>query len=97
MFFQVLGEGSDQHLTIQWNQIRFTGGVAGDTITFQTQLFADGRVQYNYQDLASALPRATTAFSASVGIKGVGTQGPDPCCWLSTMGRMPSSAPARAR
>ena len=31
-----------------------TGGVAGDTITFQTQLFADGRVQYNYQDLASA-------------------------------------------
>jgi hypothetical protein len=78
VFFQVSGEGSDQHLTIQWNQIRFfTGGVAGDTITFQAQLFADGRVQYNYQDLASGAAAGNDGASASVGIKGVGTQGPD--------------------
>ena len=78
VFFQVSGEGSDQHLTIQWNQIRFfTGGVAGDTITYQAQLFADGRIQINYQDLASGAAAGNDGASATVGIKGVGTQGPD--------------------
>ena len=78
VFFQVSGEGSDQHLTIQWNQIRFfTGGAAGDTITFQAQLFADGRIQINYQDLASGAAAGNNGASATVGIKGVGTQGPD--------------------
>jgi hypothetical protein len=78
VLFQVSGEGSDQHLTIQWNQIRFfTGGVAGDTITYQAQLFADGRIQINYQDLASGAAAGNDGASATVGIKGVGTQGPD--------------------
>ena len=78
VFFQVSGAGLDQHLTIQWNNIRFfAGGTAGDTLTFQAQLFADGRVQFNYQDLASAGAAGNNGASATVGIKASGTQGPN--------------------
>jgi hypothetical protein len=78
VFFQVSGSGPDQRLTVQWNQIRFfTGSAAGDTITFQAQLFADGRIKFNYQDLASGAAAGNDGASATVGIKGVGTQGPD--------------------
>jgi hypothetical protein len=65
-------------LTIQWNQIRFfTGGAAGDTLTFQAQLFADGRIKFNYQDLVSDAAAGNNGASATVGVKGAGTQGPD--------------------
>jgi hypothetical protein len=78
VFFEVLGSGPNQHLTIQWNQIRFfSGGVAGDTLTFQAQLFADGRIQFNYQDLVSGAATGNNGASATVGVKGAGTQGPD--------------------
>jgi hypothetical protein len=78
VFFEVSGSGPDQHLTIQWNQIRFfTGGAAGDTLTFQAQLFADGRIRFNYQDLVSDAAAGNNGASATVGIKGAGTQGPD--------------------
>ena len=78
VFFQVSGSGPDQRLTIQWNQIRFfTGGAAGDTLTFQAQLFADGRIQFNYQDLVSGAAAGNNGASATVGIKAAGTQGPD--------------------
>jgi len=78
VFFQVLGSGPDQHLTIQWNQITFfSGGAVGDTITFQTQLFADGRIRFNYRDLVSGAAGGNNGASATVGIKGTGTQGPD--------------------
>src|SRR5262245_57604247 len=78
VFFEVLGSGPNQRLTIQWNQIRFfSGGAAGDTLTFQAQLFADGRIRFNYQDLASGAATGNNGASATVGIKGAGTQGPD--------------------
>ncbi|HEY6401907.1 MAG TPA: PxKF domain-containing protein [Blastocatellia bacterium] len=78
VFFQVSGEGVNQHLTIQWNQIRFfTGGVTADTITFQAQLFADGRIQLNYQDLTSGAVANNEGASASAGVKGAGAQGPN--------------------
>ena len=78
VFFQVSGEGPDQHLTIQWNKIRFfSGGAAGDTLTLQAQLFADGRIRFNHQDLVSGTAAGNNGASATVGIKGAGTQGPD--------------------
>src|SRR5262245_842730 len=78
VFFQVLGSGPTQRLVIQWNQIRFFGGgTAGDTITFQAQLFADGRIQFNYPDLVSGAAAGNNGASATVGIKAAGTQGPD--------------------
>ena len=78
VFFQVLGSGPDQHLTIQWNLITFfSGGTVGDTITFQAQLFADGRIQFNYLDLVSGSAPGNNGASATVGIKAAGTQGPD--------------------
>src|SRR5262249_12944532 len=78
VFFQVLGSGPDQRLTIQWNQIRFfTGGAAGYTLTFPAQWFADGRIISNYQDLVSGSALGNNGGSATVGIKGAGTQGPD--------------------
>ncbi len=66
-------------MVIQWNQIRFfTGGTAGDTITFQVQLFAaDGSVRFNYQDLVSGSAGGNNGASASVGIKDAGNQGPN--------------------
>jgi hypothetical protein len=78
VFFQTLGSGSNQHVTIQWNKIRFfSGGTAGDTITFEAQLFADGRIQTNYSDLVSGTAAGNNGASATVGIKASGTQGPD--------------------
>ena len=78
MFFQVSGAGLNQHLTIQWNKVRFfSGGTAGDTLTFQAQLYADGRIQFNYQDLVSGAAAGNNGGSASVGIKAAGTQGPN--------------------
>ncbi|HEY8461328.1 MAG TPA: PxKF domain-containing protein, partial [Blastocatellia bacterium] len=78
VFFQVSGEGPNQRLTIQWNQVRFfSGGTAGDTLTYQVQLFADGRIQINYQDLESGAAAGNNGASATVGVKAAGTQGPD--------------------
>jgi hypothetical protein len=78
VFFQVSGSGPDQHLTIQWNQVRFfSGGAAGDTITFQAQLFPNGRIKLNYLDLASGAAAGNNGASATVGVKAAGTQGPD--------------------
>ena len=76
--FQVLGVGLDQHLTIQWHQISFfSGGTAGDTLTFQAQLYVDGRIRFNYLDLLSGGAAGNNGGSASVGIKAAGTQGPN--------------------
>jgi hypothetical protein len=78
VYFQVSGDGANQHLTIQWNQIRFfSGGAAGDTITFQAQLFADGRIKLNYPDLTSGAAAGNNGASATAGIKAAGAQGPD--------------------
>jgi hypothetical protein len=78
VFFEVSGSGPNQHLTIQWNQVRFfTGGAAGDTLSFQAQLFADGRIRFNHEDLVSGAAAGNNGASATVGVKGAGTQGPD--------------------
>lgn len=78
VFTQVIGSGANQHLTIQWNNIRFfSGGTTGDTITFQAQLYADGRIQFNYLDLVSGTAAGNNGASATVGIKAAGTQGSD--------------------
>ncbi len=77
VFSQVIGAGPNQHLTIQWNRVRFfSGGTVGDTLTYQVQLYADGRIQFNYQDLVSGTAAGNNGASATVGIKGAGTQGP---------------------
>ncbi|HET9218893.1 MAG TPA: PKD domain-containing protein, partial [Terriglobia bacterium] len=76
VFFQTIGSGANQHLTIQWNNVRFfSGGGAGDTITFQVQLYADGRIQFNYLDLTSGAAAGNNGGSATVGVKAAGTQG----------------------
>ena len=78
IFFQTSGAGVNQHLTVQWNKVRFfSGGLAGDTLTFQAQLFADGRILFNYADLVSGSAAGNNGGSATVGIKNAGTQGPD--------------------
>jgi hypothetical protein len=78
VFYQTLGSGDNQHLTIQWNRVRFAvGGTAGDTITFQAQLYADGRIQFNYPDLVSGTAAGNNGASATVGIKAAGPQGPN--------------------
>jgi hypothetical protein len=78
VLFQVLGAGSTQHLVIQWNEVRFfTGGTAGDPITYQAALYADGSIQFNYLDLVSGSAASNDGASATVGIKDAGTQGPN--------------------
>jgi len=78
VFYQMIGSGANQHLTIQWNKVRFAvGGTAGDTITFQVQLYADGRIQFNYPDLVSGTAAGNNGASATVGFKAAGTQGPN--------------------
>jgi hypothetical protein len=78
VYSQVLGSGANQHLDIQWNSVSFfadsprTGG-----LTFEVQVYADGRIQLNYQSLATGNNGGTNdnAASATVGIKDAGTQG----------------------
>lgn len=78
IFFQTSGSGPNEHLTVQWNKVRFfSGGTAGDTLTFQAQLYADGRIEFNYLDLVSGSAAGNNGGGASVGIKAAGTQGPD--------------------
>jgi hypothetical protein len=74
--YQVLGSGTNQHLTIQWNQVSFfSGGTSGDTLTFEAQLYVDGRIQFNYLDLTSGTASGNNGASATAGIKAAGTQG----------------------
>src|SRR5262249_5216003 len=78
VFFQALGSGPNRHLPVPWNKIRFfSGGTTGDTITFEAQLYADGRVQFNYPDLVSGTAGGNNGASATVGVKAAGTQGPN--------------------
>jgi hypothetical protein len=78
VYYQVTGTGAEQRLTIQWNQVRFfSGGAAGDTLTFQAQLYQDGRIRLNYPDLVSGAAGGNNGASATVGVKNAGTQGPD--------------------
>ncbi len=73
---QVLGSGATQRLVIQWNKISyFSGGTAGDTITFEAVLGVDGSIKFNYADLVSGTAGGNNGGSATVGIKDVGTQG----------------------
>ena len=80
VYFQVLGSGPNQHLTIQYNNVSFfadathTGG-----LTYEAQLFADGRIQFNYQNLVTGNNGGSNenGASATVGIKDAGTQGPN--------------------
>ncbi len=70
------GSGDDQRLIVQWDNVQFIGS-AGNNITFQAVLNeADGSVQFNYLDLSAGDFR-DEGFSATVGIKDVGFQGPN--------------------
>jgi hypothetical protein len=64
---------------VQWNEVRFfSGGTAGDTLTFQAVLYAaDGTIRFNYLDLVSGSAAGNNGGSATVGIKASGTQGPN--------------------
>ena len=78
VLYQVLGSGATLRQVIQWNQTSFfSGGAAGDTITYQAVLYADGRIQLNYADLSSGTAPGNEGASATVGVKGAGTQGPN--------------------
>jgi hypothetical protein len=80
VYYQVSGSGPDQHLTIQWHQIvyfNFEDNSTVDTITFQAQLFADGRIRFNHQDLTLGISEGNNGRRATVGIKGAGLQGLD--------------------
>jgi hypothetical protein len=74
VFFQMVGSGSNQHLDIQWNNVQYY--FSSGPITYEAQLYADGRIQFNYQNLVGGVSNDNGA-SATVGIKAAGTQGPN--------------------
>jgi hypothetical protein len=75
VYWQVIGSGANQHLTIEWQNMHYFFGSPG-LITFEAQLYADGRIQFNYQNLVGGVFNDNGA-SATVGIKDAGTQGPN--------------------
>ena len=92
------GRGDDQRLVIQWNDVDFIGSRGVDHITFQAVLSeADGSIQFNYLDLATADDFRSEGASATVGIKKPAPRGRIGCCCRSTRGRTSSWGPARAR
>src|SRR5262249_12003027 len=77
VFFQVSGSGPNQHLTIQWNEIRFfSGGAEGDTITVPAQLFPDGRIMFDYHNLVSGTALGNNGGGAALCRKGARYQRP---------------------
>jgi hypothetical protein len=73
VYWQVLGTGANQHLTLEWKNMHYYYN-SPQLITFEAQLYADGRIQFNYQNLVGGTFNDNGA-SASVGIKDAGTQG----------------------
>jgi hypothetical protein len=71
VYMQVLGTGNNMRLDLQFNVHYFN---SGGTITYEAQLYADGRIQFNYQNLVG-LAGHDNGASATVGIKDAGTQG----------------------
>ena len=74
VYYQVSGTGSNQHLTIEWYNVQYY--YTSSPITFEAQLYADGRIQFNYQNLVGGVFN-DNGRSATVGIKAAGTQGSD--------------------
>jgi hypothetical protein len=75
--YAVSGTGADQRLTIQWDGVQFYFTTDGtDTLSFQAQLYADGRIRFNYRDLAGGSSALNDGRSATVGVKAAGPQGP---------------------
>src|SRR5439155_24818847 len=73
VYYQVLGTGANQHLDLEWYNMHYYFG-SPQLITFEAQLYADGRIQFNYLSLVGGVANDNGA-SASVGIKDAGTQG----------------------
>ncbi len=71
VYWQVLGEGVEQQLVIQWNDVGFYGYSFIDPITFQVVLSeADGSIQFNYLDLQTDVSGANEGQYSTVGISG---------------------------
>ena len=79
VYTATLGAPGSRQFVIQWNQIRFfSGGTAGDTITFEAVLFeGSNNIRFSYLDLISGSAAGNNGASATVGIKDAGTQGPN--------------------
>jgi hypothetical protein len=79
VYTQTDGAAGNRLFTVQWNLIRFfSGGTAGDTLTFQAVLSeSNGNIQFNYLDLLSGAAGGNNGASATVGVKAAGVQGPD--------------------
>jgi hypothetical protein len=77
VYAQLIGSGLAAQLVIQWNKVAFfDGGAAGDTLTFQAILGADGSIRLNYADLVSGSAPGNNGAGATVGIKEAGTSNP---------------------
>ena len=76
---QTFGAPGSQRFVIQWNNVSFfSGGAAGDALTFEATLFqGSNNIQFNYLDLVSGAAGGNNGASATVGIKDAGIQGPD--------------------
>jgi hypothetical protein len=76
---QSVGVAGSRQFVIQWDKVTFiSGGDGTDTLTFQAILFEGSNdIRFNYLDLTSGSASANEGASATVGIKDLGTQGPD--------------------
>jgi hypothetical protein len=75
VYWQLLGEGDNQQLVLQWETGFFS---ASGLISFQAVLSeADNSIQINYRDLSGNSSTRDEGHSATVGIKNAGDQGAD--------------------
>lgn len=72
------GSGSNQRLTLQWNNVRLKGG-SSDPITFQVILNeSDGSALISYADIDSPGSAGSGGAGATVGLKNSGNQTTNP-------------------
>ncbi len=80
VYYQLVGSGASQQLIIQWNDVSFyrSGHNPNYTgpLTFEAILNANGTILFNYKNLTSPADAGSGGASATVGIKGSGSQSP---------------------
>lgn len=68
IYWEIIGEGIEKRLIVQWEYSGFAFGVAGN-VSFQAVLHQSGQIQFNYKQLDFGSPDFDNGASATVGIR----------------------------
>ncbi len=71
VYWDIKGTGQDERLIIQWENVKFQGLSTQGEVTFQAELYSNGNIHLNYEDIDGGGTGHTDGASATVGIRDV--------------------------